>query len=149
LILLAKPIRLLRMPAAERDLLFRAAVLVWGIRLGLWVFSFNTVRHILEKFQTARLYSRDWQHLKAQRIIWAVVTASRYIPKATCLTQALAGQVLLARYGYESNLHLGVQNDAGGTLGAHAWLEREGQVVIGGLGLSGFTPLTVFGSGSP
>jgi hypothetical protein len=135
------------MPAADRDLLFRAAVLVSGIRLGLWVLSFNTLRRILGKFQTARQDSKDLGLVQANRIIWAVITASRYIPKATCLTQALAGQVLLARYGYASTVHLGVQNDAGDSFRAHAWLEREAQIVIGGSGMSGFTPLTVFGSG--
>ena len=49
-----------------------------------------------------------------------------------CLTQALAGQVLLERYGYPALVHVGVTKKAkNGTFQAHAWLESDGKVVIG------------------
>jgi hypothetical protein len=73
--------------------------------------------------------------------VWAVETAARHgFPSATCLTQALAVQVLLARRGYPAILHVGVaRHDK--ELKAHAWVESEGEVVIGGFELERYTPL--------
>jgi hypothetical protein len=61
----------------------------------------------------------------------------------TCLTQALAAQVLLARSGDQSDLRIGVTRDSNGKFLAHAWLERQGAVLIGGDGSSDFTPMPV------
>jgi hypothetical protein len=67
----------------------------------------------------------------APRVVRAVERAARVVPGATCLPQAIATRSLLAGYGIASDLKLGVQRTEEG-LRAHAWLEREGQVVIGG-----------------
>ena len=54
----------------------------------------------------------------------------------------MAGQVLLGRQGEPSELRLGVAKDDWGALQAHAWLESNGAVVVGGeLDLGEFTPL--------
>lgn len=70
--------------------------------------------------------------LTAQRLAWAVRTASRRIPGASCLTQALSLQLLLRRYGVASNLRIGVARAAGreGYV-AHAWVESGPRVLIG------------------
>jgi Transglutaminase-like superfamily len=61
----------------------------------------------------------------------------------TRLNQALATQMLLARRGYPALLHIGVAKGKEGQFQAHAWVESEGKVVIGGAGLGCFTPLAV------
>jgi hypothetical protein len=75
-------------------------------------------------------------------LIWAVTAASRYVPGATCLAQALAAQVLLGRTGYPARLRIGVAKGEERKFEAHAWVESQGRVVIGGPGLGRFTPLT-------
>jgi hypothetical protein len=71
-----------------------------------------------------------------------VTLASRCVPSATCLTQALAGQVLLSRHGHPASLRIGVARSAAGEFQAHAWVECHGRIVIGGAQtLSRFTPL--------
>lgn len=67
-----------------------------------------------------------------RRVAWGVRNAARAIPGATCLTQALAAQFLLARLGYPSQIRIGVAKDSDGELLAHAWLLSNGSVVIGG-----------------
>ena len=64
----------------------------------------------------------------------AVKRAARFIPRASCLTQALALQVILAREGEPSALVLGVDAVPNGRkrFEAHAWIEWRGRVVIGG-----------------
>ena len=61
----------------------------------------------------------------------SVRRVSRYVPAASCLTQALATQVLLGRRGQVSSLRIGVTRSAEGELKAHAWLESNGEIIIG------------------
>ena len=58
-------------------------------------------------------------------------TVSNYIPQATCLTKALTAQKLLKKYGYHSQIKIGVGKDIKGEFEAHAWLEYAGKVVLG------------------
>lgn len=60
----------------------------------------------------------------ADRLEWAVLAASRFIPRATCLTQALALHRLLSRSGYRSKVQFGIRQ-ADGRFAAHAWVEHE------------------------
>jgi len=69
----------------------------------------------------------------SNRIAWAVVVTSRYIPFTKCLAQALVTQVLFAHYGYTSQLRIGVAKDGPERLKAHAWVESQGMIVVGNL----------------
>src|SRR5206468_6864925 len=46
--------RFARLPAAERRLLVRMAVVLWGTRLGLWVVSMQTVHRALGRLMPVR-----------------------------------------------------------------------------------------------
>jgi hypothetical protein len=59
----------------------------------------------------------------------AVRRASRVVPGATCLAQALALRRLLFRYGHASTVHIGVTT-ADGLFSAHAWVESEGMALL-------------------
>lgn len=72
-------------------------------------------------------------HSQTTRLSDLVGRVSRYIPGATCLTQALALKWMLGRRRIGSHLRIGVTKDADGTFKAHAWLETMSQrVLIGG-----------------
>lgn len=77
-------------------------------------------------------------------IAWAVTVSSRYIPRATCLVRGLATQVLLAHEGIHSDLCIGVAKDDPSSFEAHAWVETDGTVVMGGPELDRYTRLTSF-----
>jgi len=66
------------------------------------------------------------------RVAWSVRFVSRLVPFASCLTQAQACQILLARHGIASTLSLGVREDLFGALEAHAWLTCDDKLVLGG-----------------
>jgi len=74
----------------------------------------------------------------------AVASASRFVPGALCVSQALATQVMLARRGEPSVIHFGFLRSPGGAVEGHAWLEVEGAVVIGEGGLEDFTRTATF-----
>jgi hypothetical protein len=129
--------RLAELPAAERWLLAEAALAVLVVRVGLWLVSFRRLCSWLDRLST-------WQartHFPPERIAWAVIGVSYYIPAASCLTQALAAKALLARRGVAARLRIGVAKDAQQTLAAHAWLEVAGHALIGGAILQEYTPL--------
>jgi hypothetical protein len=81
--------------------------------------------------------------LPPARIVWLVEVASRFIPGARCLPRAMAGQLLLARAGYLTDMRIGVRKD-GNTLDAHAWLEYEGVPLFeSDAHIKGFAPLAL------
>src|SRR5262245_10752919 len=120
--------KLAKLPAAERWLLAEAALLVIVARLGLWLLPFRLLRCGLGRLPTRHVST----HFSPERIAWAVAVVSSYIPATTCLTQALAAQVLLSRRGVSARLRIGVAKAAQGQFAAHAWVEHAGQIVVGG-----------------
>jgi Transglutaminase-like superfamily len=129
----------LALPPAERRLIVAAAGLLAGIRIGLWVLPFRSVHGAIRALGH-RPWSRDGSGPPVERIVWAVGAADRLVPRTTCLVRALAAQALLARRGHASQLRLGVAG-SGRSFEAHAWLERDGHVLIGGPVEGRYVPL--------
>jgi hypothetical protein len=75
------------------------------------------------------------------KYVWAVRAVSRFVPGATCLTQALAAQVLLSRAGHSPRVEIGVAKNENKQFQAHAWLVIGDQVLIGGGEVDRYTPL--------
>ena len=134
------PYRFLDLKRKDKLLLFKAFLLLGGIRLALWTLPFKTLQRILEE-RRSRIAGNEAYQLPPERIAWAVGMVSQFIPKATCLSQALATHVLLASYGYQPSLQIGVARGDNGQLEAHAWVESRGKVIIGGSEVDRFTRL--------
>ena len=129
----------------DRSLLVGAIVLLATIRVGLRVLPFARLRTLLDGLTQNKSREGEMGRGAHERAVWAVETAGRHFPAiGTCLTQALAAQVLLARAGCESRLRIGVKRNAAGTFIAHAWLEKDGLILIGGAEHRGFTPMPAF-----
>jgi Transglutaminase-like superfamily len=133
-------LKFVRLPSADRNLLVKSALLLGAVRLGLWLLPFQTLRRLL----ASRTYGTTTlpEETSVTKVTWAVTVAGRYVPVATCLTQALAVQVLLGQQGLAATLRIGVARGEAGQFQAHAWVEYQGRVVIGGIEApSRFTPL--------
>lgn len=115
------------------DRLRMAAVLwVGAVRVGLWILPLGWVRRLAGAASQSWLPRRRSDPPEAHAVGHAVEAARRAVPHATCLVLALAAQVLLVRLGRPAELHLGGTRSAGGEFEAHAWVESEGEVVVGG-----------------
>ena len=136
--------KLLQLSSGERRLLAKTALWLAAVRLMLWVLPFRSQRSLLARLErpTARELEND--PLLPERIAWAVELASRYIPRASCLTQSVAAKILLHRAGYAAELHLGVGKDDNGQFQAHAWVESGERVLIGGRQLEQYALLYTF-----
>ena len=132
--------RFISLPQAEQTLFLRALLRVGAIRLGLWLLPSRTVLHAVLGME-GRGRRGAGRH-PVDRLAWAIRAAARYVPGATCLTQALALQWLLVRSGHISSVHLGAKKSPEGKFEAHAWVECDGLVVTDDLEkCEAFTPV--------
>ncbi|RWD59762.1 MAG: lasso peptide biosynthesis B2 protein [Mesorhizobium sp.] len=128
--------RVLSLSGPEVLFLARCLAVVGAVRLGLTLSSYNRVRSLVTRLEARN----DAGIADLRRVAWGVAAAARFVPGASCLTQALAGQYLLARQGNASNIRIGIERDTGAELKAHAWLVSGNHIVLGG-SINGFAHL--------
>ncbi|MBZ9843935.1 lasso peptide biosynthesis B2 protein [Mesorhizobium sp. CA5] len=133
--------RLRSLSAWEMLFLARCLMVVSVVRLALTLSSYNRVRSLV----TGMHARRDASVADLRRVAWGVAAAARLVPGASCLTQALAGQYLLARQGSASKISIGIERGTGSELKAHAWLMSGNHIVLGG-SIKGFAHLVDHGS---
>jgi Transglutaminase-like superfamily len=136
---MTKLVKFLELAPREQALFLRAWFLLGYTRTLLWLLPFRTLQELVKRKrirQPAKLVT-GVENLKR-----ALAVMSRYIPRCTCLIQALAMSLLLKRYGYPSHLLIGVARNEDGKFLAHAWVESQGQIVIGGSKVDQFTPFS-------
>lgn len=133
----------------QRRVLLYAYLWLNALRLALWFFPFGTIRRQIENIKSIWICGRTTNPISIELVAWSVAVSSRYAPgTAKCLVQALTTQLLLNRYRYPHKLHIGVAMGESRTLEAHAWVECQGKVIIGGLSnLGKFRPLSKIGIG--
>ena len=132
--------RLAGMTNHERALLLRTFFIVGIARLSLWLLPVATARRVVMATSVGPCEASPAQS------VWAVKLVSRYLPHATCLTQAIAVQALLARIGHDSRVEIGVAKDAG-KFEAHAWVTCGDEIVIGGPDVARYSRLITLASG--
>jgi hypothetical protein len=121
------------LPGKDQRLLIKSAVLLTSIKLGLALLPFRTVRQLLGRIIRSAHHTEFNDPAVIKRVTWAVRVISQKFPLLkNCLTEALATQVLLKREGHSSTLRIGVARSDNGQLKAHAWVEVDGSIVIGG-----------------
>lgn len=128
-----RPRGIRRPTARETVLLVRALGAVLRVRVHLLRGSHHALRRIIEAHPLPR-DARDAPPSDLAEIAWSVRHAARLVPGATCLTQASAGQLLLARRGHGSTVRLSVpgRTETPGALAPHAWLIAGRTIVLGG-----------------
>jgi Transglutaminase-like superfamily len=125
----------------ELFLLTRAVTVVFAVRIALWLIPFRNLRDMINKLTRTR--AQQSSRFSVDQLGWAVSVAGRYVPRATCLTQALALHMLLRREGLQSSIRLGVAKTEG-SVKAHAWVESQGKVVIGNHDLEQYSQIMIW-----
>ena len=132
---------ILSLSGSEMIFLSRCLLVVAAVRLGLTLLSYNRVRSLVTRLDARQCASMG----ELRRVAWGVAAAARFVPNATCLTQALSGQYMLARQGNASKIRIGIERGTGEQLKAHAWLVSDNHIVLGG-SIDGFAHLVDHGS---
>lgn len=114
--------RLRALAPAERRFLLLAAALLPSYALGVRLRGMRGVENWFRGVKAPRGTAAQ-----AARMVAAV--ARRMPGGGACLPAALTLQRILRSSGVESDVRLGVRRRAG-RLEAHAWLERDGQVLL-------------------
>lgn len=117
----------------ERASLAKTLLLVVRIRSQLFFFPKSSVKRLLSATDLGpdTVGKPDWKLI--EQTVSSVKRCCRFVPGATCLTQALSVFILLRRHHQQSNLRIGVEKDSANRFRAHAWVEIGGTVVIGDL----------------
>lgn len=139
---------LFRLTLSEYLLAFVALPLVVAVRCALWVLPSRVIVRGVSRVASMRDVDVATPRVSAAAVVWAVEAMSRRVPRASCLTQALAAKLLLRSFGLRSQLCLGVARTADGSLRAHAWLERGGRPILGGAGIQSMVLLPALPDGS-
>lgn len=116
----------------EWRLLVQAWAALHVIYVALWIMPFETVRAVCQRVRIVPqpVPSREF-FVSAVRLASLVNAASRFsLAKSSCLHEALALSWLMSRQGIPSILQIGVMRSKG-DLAAHAWLEHNGQIILG------------------
>lgn len=135
--------RLASLRAVERRALAEALLGVASVRIRLGVQPLARVlEHVRRRSDRASAGPRP----EIPVLVWAVrASGRRLLWKNPCLTEAIALWGLLRRHGYESRIRIGVARHGAGSFEAHAWVERDGEVLIGGpRSPETYVPLPVF-----
>ena len=132
--------RVLSLSGSEMLFLAHCLLVVAAVRLGLTLFSYNRLRRMVTQLDAPHEASIG----DLRRVAWGVAAAARLVPYASCLTQALSGQYILARQGNASKIRIGIERDTGTQLKAHAWLMSGNHIVLGG-SINGFAHLVDHG----
>ena len=126
-----------RLSAGELMRLLVALPVVLLARVSLWLMPSTRVHAVLTKWRPGK---GGLSPNRVAELSRAVSRASRIVPQATCLTQALALQSLLRWRGEPSRVEIGFLRGEDDEIRGHAWLvNREQVVVIGARGAVGFT----------
>jgi hypothetical protein len=92
--------------------------------------QFQVIRRLLLAW--ARMTRPLFGPMEAEALLCGMErVASRFRGMHTCLAVALAAEALMKKHGHGTVLCLGAKRERG-RFAAHAWLERDNSVVIGG-----------------
>ena len=133
--------KFLSLSLREKFLLMEAVILVSAIRVGLTLLPFSTLQKLLAKVTKKNIDLERKRRFSIDQVAWSVAAVSHCVPKATCLVQALAIQVLLLSQGYPANLQIGVDKRGRSELQAHAWVESQGRILSRGSEIGAYRPL--------
>jgi hypothetical protein len=114
----------------EWTVIVEAAAILIATNAALRLCNFQVLRRVL--IRCARRVPPFGRPVEAEQIVDAVERISRRLRAiSTCLSIALTAEAILTHYGYDSVLCLGAKRESG-QFSAHAWVERNNAVLIGG-----------------
>ncbi len=131
--------RFAELHTTERLLLARAILATSLVRLALWTAPLQACERCA-----------GWAAIglgphPVDRLVWAITAASRYVPGASCLTQALTAGAFLRRSGHDARVEIGVAKERGqketSRFEAHAWLVSGGRIVLGAKDAARYQPI--------
>jgi Transglutaminase-like superfamily len=125
--------KFLHLDSSEKYLLIGAFLLLNSIRVGFLFLKFPLLQQILGRISKLRSDVSTKSVISIERIVWCVEVSTQLSPGgAKCLARALTVETLMKQNGYAPSLKIGVIKNSIEEFKAHAWIEHQGKIVIGG-----------------
>lgn len=121
----------------------KCLALLVAVRLALTILGYARLRRLLPRAEASAASPHHARNMGRR-----IERMARFVPGASCLTQAIALHVLLERQGHRSQIEIGVAREgADARFAAHAWVTCEDHVVLGARGVdpAGFTRIAKLG----
>jgi Transglutaminase-like superfamily len=141
-------VKFLRLSSADRWLVIRSFMALVLARMALAFIRFAQKAKPLDSARRVvalgeRLLPAPMLNPPEERITWAVKAVSESVPGfGNCLVRAVALETLLKVAHHACELRIGVARTASGKFLAHAWIEKEGRMLIGEFKPGSLHPLT-------
>lgn len=134
--------------AAGSALLLGALMLVKFVRLSAWR---RTLGRLVPPEEAKRAEFEPADQARAAALAGWITRATERLPLATkCLARAVALQWRLRLSGISSLLMVAFHaTDREGEHAFHAWVERDGQILIGACDRASYRPIMIFAQGVP
>jgi hypothetical protein len=111
-------------------LFLKSGICLTLIKIGLTVLPFPVFRNVF-RWYTRTGRSEEISQQDIDLTVWAVDTAANLLPmELLCLPRALATKYLLRKMP-ALTLEIGVEINPAKQFEAHAWVERNGSIIIG------------------
>ena len=140
--------RALELSTSDWFLIIQTAFWFAVVEFGLRAFEFRALVDLLHQGSPLDRAVSGQQSSSPQRAAYCVEQVSRLHPlHPTCLKKALVLYALLTRRGHEARLFIGAaktNTEKGSELDCHAWLEHQGQALLGGQGHERYVTLCSF-----
>ncbi|MBU0944526.1 MAG: lasso peptide biosynthesis B2 protein [Proteobacteria bacterium] len=122
----------LRLTRAEKVFFCHALLLLTRYRIRLQTTSLEKLIELVRQ-ETQCYRQQKKTDLALHRLSRLIQIAAKLVPFSTCLSNALAGQVLFTANNHPTTLHIGVRNTPEKGFEAHAWLTLDGAILLGHL----------------
>jgi hypothetical protein len=111
-----------------------------SVRAALVVMPIGAVRRTAARLRFCRwLIAARWNE---DRLLTAIdATGRRLGACSTCLVRALVAEMLMTAIDRPLRLTIGVRRGAHRPLESHAWIERDGRVIVGASGGDRYQPI--------
>ena len=119
----------LRLSSRDKVVVIQSIYWLIIIRIMIWIFPFHFVQKKVQKI-AGHTNPNVNSSVSMSKMSVMILVSARYVPRVTCLVQALAGFILFSKYGYMTSIKIGVLTE-NGEFEAHAWLEHDDKVVLG------------------
>ena len=118
------------LPESTKINFLYASVTLVIIKIGLTLLPFQSFRKLFHKISRSE-QREDLTSVEINEIVYAVNTLATILPfELLCLPRALAAKYLLRKVPSLS-LEIGIEINRNKDFEAHAWVEKDGNVIIG------------------
>jgi hypothetical protein len=125
--------RFLILSFEEKRLVVETSILLSVVTAGLYLLPFKSFMKQIGRLEKKRKGVIKLRKFDSDKILWAVRRVSRYIPHARCLSQAITVKIMLINHIDPVQLRIGLKKSHDDGILAHAWLEQQGNIIIGNL----------------